>query len=278
MSYQIIADSCCDLTESIRRELNLRTVPLNLNLGDRHYVDDESLSIPAFIEAMRLCDGKMGSSAPSPSLYQQQYEAAGGKQTYAVTLSSRLSSSYDNAVLGAQMLENDADRVHVFDSKSAAAGELLIAYHIHDLAQLGYEPREVIAQVEQFIGEMKTYFVLDNIDNLLKNGRLGRVKGALINILNIKLLLGSDGDGNIVSYANCRGQSNIVKKMVATIADSGKPTDGRRAVISHCNNEALAERLKDEIGAQFAFREIIIVPTRGVSTLYANDKGVILAY
>ncbi len=278
MSEQIIVDSCCDLTDAIKQQLNLRTVPLNLNLGDDHYVDDESLDIPAFLAAMQQCTGKVGSSAPSPTLYQQEYEAAAGKQSYVVTLSSRLSSSYDSAVLGAQMLEEHADRVHVFDSKSAAAGELLVAYQIHDLVKAGHGPQEVIAKVEQFIHEMKTYFVLDSIDNLLKNGRLSKLKGALINILNIKPLLGSDGDGNIISYANCRGQSNIVKKMVATITDSGKATDGLRAVIAHCHNEGLAQRLKDEILAQFNFKEIVIVPTRGVSSLYANEKGVILAY
>src|SRR5690606_13788398 len=115
-----------------------------------HYIDNETLDIPQFIEAMQHCQEKMGSSAPSPSLYQQEYEAVGQQQSYVVTLSSRLSSSYDSAVLGAQMLENQDHRVHVFDSKSAAAGELLVAYQIHDLMKLGLEPLELIEKVEQF--------------------------------------------------------------------------------------------------------------------------------
>ncbi|MHA6481678.1 DegV family protein [Paenibacillus sp. strain BS8-2] len=276
MPYQIVVDSCCDLTEELKNDLKIRTVPLNLSLGDKHYVDDDTLEIPTFIEDMHRCTEKIGSSAPSPALYQQEYE--GHDQSFVVTLSSKLSSSYNSALLGAQMLDDASGKVHVFDSKSAAAGELLIAMQIHELIQNGYSADEIVERIERFIMEMKTYFVLDNIDNLLKNGRLGKIKGKLINFLNIKPLLGSDGDGNITHYSNCKGQINIVKKMAATVKESGKDTKLLRAVISHCNNPVLAERLKQELELQFSFKEIIIVPTRGVSTMYANDKGVILAY
>lgn len=276
MTYQIVVDSCCDLTNDIKKQLNIKSIPLNLYLGEKQIVDDETLHIPQFIEEMKACQDKVGSAAPSPSLYHDEY--VGAKQSYVVTLSSKLSSSYSSAVLGADMLETTEHDVHVFDSKSASAGELLIAYYLQDLLIAGVEKKTLIEKVEAYINEMKTYFVLDNIDNLLKNGRLSKVKGKLINILNIKPLMGSDGDGQIVHYSNCRGQSKIVKKMVETIKDSGKLTEGLRAVISHCNNEAQALRLKEEMIAQFSFKEIIIVPTGGVSSLYANDKGLILAY
>lgn len=276
MPYQIVVDSCCDLTDEIKKDLNIKTVPLNLYLGDQHFVDDETLNIPNFIDDMKACNEKIGSAAPSPSLYHQQYEAA--TQSYVVTLSSRLSSSYSSAVLGMDMLETNEHHVHIFDSKSASAGELLIAFQIRDLLASGVQHEELIERVELYIKEMKTYFVLDNTDNLMKNGRLGKVKGKLINILNIKPLLGSDGDGNIVAYGNCKGQNKIVKKMAETITESGKNTDGLRAVISHCQNETLALRLKQEMESIFKFKEIVIVPTGGVSSLYANEKGIILAY
>lgn len=276
MSYQIVVDSCCDLTDEIKKKLNISSIPLNLYLGDKQIVDDEQLNIDQFIEEMKACKEKVGSAAPSPSLYHDKYAAC--KQSYVVTLSSKLSSSYSSAVLGADMLEMEDHHVHVFDSKSASAGELLVALYLQDLLEDNIQGNALIESVETFIQQMKTYFVLDNIDNLMKNGRLSKVKGRLISILNIKPLMGSDGDGQIVHYGNCKGQSKIVRKMLETIHESGKQTEGLRAVISHCNNETLAARLKKEMQEQFSFKDIVIVPTGGVSSLYANDKGIILAY
>jgi len=276
LKFSLIVDSCCDATASLIKELKLVKIPLNLMLGEREIIDDERLDLTHFMQDMRACTGKVGSSAPAPALYQQAFDAS--EDAFAVTLSSKLSSSYSSAVLGKEMMESKQNDVYIFDSKSASAGQLLVVLKIREYAQLGLAKADIIERVEQFITHMKTYFVLDNIDNLMKNGRLSKVKGKLINMLNIKPLLGSDGDGNIVSYSNVKGQTKIVKKLVDTITESGKKTSGEHAVISHCNNEELADRLKQAIAERFDFKEIVVVPTGGVSSLYANEKGIILAF
>ena len=275
MKHSIVVDSCCDMTDEIKEQLNLKIVPLYLTLGSKQIID-ENLDIPAFLKEMQACEEKVGSAAPSPHLYQQAFEAS--ESSFAVTLSSRLSSSYSSALIGKDMLDEKKHDVYIFDSKSAASGELLIALKIQELMETGASKAQIIEEVEAFIKEMKTYFVLDNIDNLLKNGRLSRVKAGLIHILNIKPLMGSDGDGNIVHYGNCRGPSKIVKKMTEIVATSNRDTSGKTAVISHCNNESLAIKLKEQLEEQYQFKQIIIVPTGGLSSLYANEKGIILAY
>jgi len=276
LKFSLIVDSCCDATEALIKELNLIKIPLNLMLGEREIVDNEQLDIEQFMLDMAACTDKVGSSAPAPTLYQEAFDKE--ENAFAVTLSSRLSSSYSSAMLGKEMMEATSNDVYVFDSKSASAGQLLIVLKIREFAALGLAKTDIIQRVEDFIQHMKTYFVLDNIDNLMKNGRLSKVKGKLINLLNIKPLLGSDGDGNIVSYSNVKGQTKIVKKLVDTITESGKNTVGEHAVISHCNNEDLANRLKQAIAERFQFKDIVVVPTGGVSSLYANHKGIILAF
>src|SRR5690606_38693849 len=125
---------------------------------------------------------------------------------------------------------------------------------------------------------MKTYFVLDNLDNLVKNGRLHKITGKLISILHIKPILGSDGDGNIALYGNARGEKQIINKLADTIERSGRKTDGESMVITHCNNPTLAEKLKDVVMQRYRFEEIVILPTKGLSSLYANEKGIIIAF
>ena len=276
MDYRIIADSCCDMTPELQERLGVITVPLSMTLGERSIVDDETLDLPRFMVEMKNCTDRIGSAAPSPTLYQEAFQQA--QAAFVVTLSSNLSASYANAILGKTMAEEEGAEVHVFDSKSASAGEVLVVLKIRRMIDAGFHKATIIAAVEDFIREMKTYFVLDNIENLLKNGRLNKVVGKLICLLNIKPVMGADDDGHIALYDHARGQNQIIRKLADTIEKSGKHTEGESLVITHCQNPGLAERLKETIQNRYHFQEILIVPTRGLSSTYANSGGIVMAF
>ncbi len=276
MEYKIVVDSCCDVTPELVKEYEITVVPLNLQLGDRSIVDDDSLDMPQFMEDMKNCKEKVGSSAPAPGLYKEAFLKA--KKAFAVTLSNNLSGSYASAMAGkATALEEEPEtEVHVFNSKSACAGEVLIALKIGEMIREQLQPSKIIESVEDFINHMKTYFVLQNIDNLLKNGRIGKVTGKIISALNIKPLMGADGEGNIALYSHARGEKQIIEKLADTIEKSGK--DVKKIVIAHCNNLGLAEKLRETISKRYHLKDILIVPTRGISSIYANDKGIVMSF
>lgn len=275
MAYTLVADSSCDLTEPLRKEWDVQLVPLTLTLADKSYTDDENLDLPAFMEAMHACTGRVGSAAPAPALYA---DAFGQGDAFAITLSGSLSGSYSSAMVGKSLAEETGASVHVFDSRSAAAGEVLILVKLRSLIREGLEKSEIIARVEAFIREMRTVFVLDNIDNLLKNGRLNRITGKIISTLHIRPIMGADGKGNISLVGHVQGWKQAVKKLADAISTDGRPTRGQSLVITHCNNPSIAEELRSEIERRFEFAEILILPTRGLSSLYANEKGVIMAF
>lgn len=278
MSYKIIADSCCDMTPELEKMLDISIIPLTLTLGETSYTDDETLNLPDFMREMKNCTERVGSAAPSPMLYKEAFEEC--DSSFAVTLSSRLSGSYNSAVLGRSLAleeKSDAD-IAIFDSKSASAGEILLVLKIYKMIQAGLQKSKIVTAIEDFIRNMKTYFVLDSVDNLLKNGRLNKLTGKLISTLNIKPLMGSDGDGNIALFSYARTPAQILNKLVATIEKSGKNTTGESIVITHCNNPGLAETVANEIEKRYRFGEIIVVPTGGLSSLYANDQGIIMSF
>lgn len=277
MEYKIIADSCCDMTPQLKERLGVVSVPLSMRLGPKEFVDNESLDLAGFIAEMKQYSEKVGSSAPTPLSYKEAIE--GAQNSFVITLSSQLSGSYANANLGKRLAEENGKAVtHVFDSKSASAGEILIAVKIRELLQRGLSRESIIQTVTHFIDNMKTYFVLERHENLLKNGRLNKITGRLISAFNIKLVLGSDGEGNVALYAKPRGINHMLEKLLSLIKDSQKTTEDENLVITHCNNPGLAERLRTMIEQRFKFKEILVVPTGGLSSLYADDQGVIMAF
>lgn len=276
MDQKIVVDSCCDVTEELCRDYNITSVPLTITLGDVSITDDDSLNLPQFMEDMKNCKSRVGSAAPSPALYKEAFMEA--PISYAVTLSSNLSGSYASAMVGRDMAQEEGADVHLFDSKSAAAAEVLLAVKIGELIKAGVQKAEIITSIEAFIKQMKTYFVIENIENLLKNGRMNKITGTMITILGIKPIMGEDGDGNIALFSHARGEKQIIEKMADTIKQSGRNTEGQYIVISHCNNPGLAEKLMTEIKRRYAFGRILIVPTKGISSMYVNNKGLIMAF
>jgi len=274
---KIVVDSCCDITPEMKNEMGVISVPLTMMLGSSEFCDDESLDMGGFLGALKCFTGKVSSAAPSPFLYQEAIEDS--ESEFVVTLSSKLSSSYNNAVIGNnEAAENGREGVHIFDSKSASAGETLIAIKIYELIKSGLEKSEIVGTVHKFIDSMKTYFVLENYDNLAKNGRLSKVAGSLIQMLNIRLIMGADGNGEIALHKKCSGTKHMLRQLLALIESSGKDTKDENLVISHCNNHSLAEQLKTLVTERFHFKKIFIIPTGGISSLYADDKGIVVAF
>lgn len=276
MDYKIVADSCCDLTPDLKKRLDVTTVPLSLTLGEKTFVDDETLNLSEYMEEMKRFTGRIGSACPSPGMYKEAFTSA--LAAFAITLSSKLSGSHASAEMGKALAEEEGAQVHVFDSKSASAGELLIAVKLRKLINDGLQHSAIVSTLEGFIDEMKTYFVLDNLDNLIKNGRIGKLTGKLISGLGIKPIMGSDGDGNIAFVSPARGENQIIEKLADTIEKSGRKTAGECMVITHCNNPHLAEKLMNAIRHRYHFSEILVVPTGGLSSMYANNKGIIMAF
>jgi DegV family protein with EDD domain len=277
MECKIIVDSCCDMTPRLAERLGAVTVPLTMRLGSKEFVDDHTLDLPGFMREMAASKEKAGSASPPPVSFKEAIESAG--RSFVVTLSSKLSGSYSSAELGKAHAEETAKvDTHVFDSKSASAGETLIALKIRELLSNGLSKEQIIGAVNSFIDNMKTYFVLEKHDNLLKNGRLNRITERIITVLNIKLVMGSDGNGSIALYAKPRGTKQMLEKLISLIKSSEKPTSGESLVISHCNNVNLAEQLSSAVKKHFDFKEVLIVPTRGISSMYADDKGIVMAF
>jgi DegV family protein with EDD domain len=265
------------MTPQLAERLGVMSIPMTMRLGQKEFIDDENLDLPGFMVDMKACKESVTSAAPPPFAFMEAIESA--INSFVVTISSQLSASYANAQLAKSLAEEKGiTDVHIFDTKSASAGEVLIAIKIRELLANGVPKEQVINTINGFIDNMKTYFVLERYENLIKNGRLNKITGKIVNILNVKLILGSDGEGSIAMHAKPRGTQQMLDKIVSFIKSSGRQTEGENMVICHCNNLSLAQQLSGIVKKQFNFKEIFIVPTKGAISLYADDKGIVMAF
>lgn len=278
MSYTILVDSCCDLTPELRSDPVFRVIPLTIRVGGQDFVDDADLDTGLLVTAMNGSEGPSSSACPGPGDYLEAFRAAEG-DIYVVTLSALLSGSHNSARQGAALFreEQPERNIHVFNSCSASAGEVALAMKLRELAGSGLDFQEVVRQADRQVREGNTLFVLDNLENLRKNGRLTKVQALLTGALRIKLIMGSTPQGEICK----RGQALSVKQALGKLTElmASDPLHvGKRLVIAHCLCPDRARTLRELAQLRCAFSDIAVTATRGLSSYYANAGGVIAAY
>ncbi|MDC7280627.1 MULTISPECIES: DegV family protein [Pseudobutyrivibrio] len=275
--YKIILDSCGELTEEMKKDGHFVNVPLTLEIDEQQIIDDDSFDQASFIKAVAESPNAPKSACPSPNAYMVEMDCD-AENVYVVTLSAQLSGSYNSACLGKDLYEEDDEskNIHVFDSKSASIGETLIALKIAECENAGMSFEQVIEAVDAYIENQHTFFVLETLETFRKSGRLSGLKAAIAETLNIKPVMGSTDTGYIQQLAKGRGMNQTIDKMTKCVMDVTTDCENKILAISHCNCPDRALTLKKKMESLATFKDIFIVDMRGVSTMYANDGGVIL--
>ena len=237
MSYKIIIDSCGEFLDEWKDDERFESVPLTLNVGGETVIDDDTFDQAEFLKKVAACPECPKSACPSPERYMKAYECE-ADHIYAVTLSSELSGSYNSAVLGKDLF---------------------------------------VERVEKYIAEQNTFFVLDDLDTLRKNGRLSRVKSLVASALKIKPVMGSTDEGTICQLDQARGINKALIKMVQHVVEKTENSESKVLAISHCNCKDRAMLLKEALQEKLTTKKIIVLDTAGVSSMYANNGGVIVA-
>ena len=277
MTYRLICDSCTDLPPEVLQDPHITKVPLSIQVGAETVVDDESFRQKELLQKMRAWPDAPKTACPSPSTYLERLIEDG--DNYIVTLSAALSGSYNAAAQALAIYREEGGRanVHVFNSRSAVSGQAQIALLVRDLAGAGLPFAQVVEQAEAYISRMQTLFVLENLDNLRKNGRLTKVQALVTGALRVKLLCGATRGGEIERLGQGLSVRQTLARMVSRMA-ADPDHAGRRLIITHCNCPERAEHVRELVRQRCQFREILIAPAGGIATEYAYDGGIVVAY
>lgn len=279
MDYKIIGDSCVDFNEDVfTEEFPVSRVPFIVTIDGEEYIDKDEL----VINELRKRDYKaetIRTACPSPNDFFMILKEA--KNAFVVTISSKLSGAYQSAMTALDMLKEEyeiAQKIHIFDSETAAAGETLVALQIRDLIAEDLSFDEIVAKTNAYIEEMKTYFSLESLDTLESNGRVSVAKKFAVKALKLFPIMGDNGKGEIELKTFTRGKDNALPKLIETIGEDKEEYKNRRLGITHVDALEKAEYVKSELEKTHSFKEILIFEAGGLSSVYAGKGGIVLAF
>lgn len=275
---RIVADSSCDLTQAMKDKYDITLVPLTISIGDRHFRDDESLDVAQMLDNINESPEVPRSACPSPQEFINAFMAEGS--VFVITLTAALSGTYNSAVMAKGLFLQDYHEkfIHVFDSKGSSVRETLIALKIGELIDKGLSEFEIVDQVNDYIDKMKFIFQLGSLDTMIKNGRISKFKGLIANALNIRPILHATENGEAELLENVRTEKKSIQRLVEMVGEQCTDFSDRILGISHCDALEKAEKLKGEIEKHYNFKEVFIVPMRGLSSLYTNRGGITISF
>lgn len=276
MSYKIILDSCGELQEEYRKDSRYQVVPLELMVEDEVIIDDETFDQASFLSKVAASPKCPKSACPSPEKYMEAYRTE-AENVFVFTLSSKLSGSYNSAELGKKLYHEKygEKNIYVCDSESASCGETQLAMKAAEWSDAGLSFEEICKKLADYRDHMNTYFVLNNLETLRKNGRLSGVKALVASTLSIKPVMGAD-KGEILQLGQAIGIKKALAKMAEVVAKEAVHPEEKTLMITHCNCKERAESVKKMILEKIRVKGTVVMDTRGVSSMYANDGGVIV--
>ena len=277
MSYLVVIDSCGELTEDMKASGHFVSAPLTLDIDQYHFVDDETFDQLEFLKRVKESPNCPRSACPSPEFYKKYFEQD-YDHIYAITLSAALSGSYNSAEVARGMVQEEYPdkKIHVFNSRSASIGQTLIGRRIAEYEEAGLDYEQILEKTEEYINSQTTWFVLESLDALRKNGRLSNFKAFVATALKIKPICSSTPEGEIQQAGQARGINRALVKMVEMAAESAEHMEDKEIAVSHVNNPERGQMVLDAIKERVKAKNYFVENGRGVTSLYASDGGIIM--
>lgn len=279
MKYGIVVDSGCDmrsLNAGSENQIDFTRVPLKLDIGEKEFIDDFNLNTEEFMKEMYAYKGKTGSAAPSPEDYKRAYEKS--ENVFAITITGSLSASHSSAKAAKDMfLDKYPDRkIHLIDSKSTGPEMTLIVRKLTELIHQGLNFEEIVTKIEEYHRHTHLLFILKSLDNLVKNGRISRLKASMAGILGIKILGKASEEGTLELLDKCRGKMSVYDRAIEVMLSH--KYKGGRVVIAHCFNVEVTEYIAASIKRIFPKYDIEIMKTSGLCSYYAEQGGILIGF
>lgn len=277
MKYKIILDSSCNIEEDTYKEkdIDIKITPLSIMIGDDVFIDDKNIDTLNMLS--KLNNSKIKATTSCPSIYDYMKLLDDKTPTFIITISSKLSGSYNVANIAKDEIENNKN-IHVIDSRLTAGGlELILIKLIELIKNNNLSFNEIVSSIEDYRDSLNLLFILNKYDNLEKNGRISKIAALIAKTLVIKPLCAAK-QGEIIVKEKVRTAKGVIKRLIYNIGLMLKDTKDKICIISHTQDKETADYLKEEIEKEYQFKEIIIRENKGLNAFYSLEQGIIVSF
>lgn len=277
MDWKIVTDTGSNIREinNLPENIAFDIIPLILHIDNEDYIDTPDLDTEMLNQKVAEAS-KSSSACPAPGVYAEKF--AGAENVICFTISSELSGSYNSADQGKQLAleENPDANIYIFDTNSAGGEMDLLVFKAIELVKEGMNFHEVVDELNKYHEKTYVGYMLKSIENLVKNGRVNKVVGSLVGLLNIHVIGIRSEEGTIEMSNRARGEKRALNTFINDIIEAG--FSGKVMEIGHVNNETLAKKFSEKILEKFPQTDIRIRPTSGLCSFYAERGGLIVGY
>lgn len=279
MSIKIITDSGSDLPEEIIKKHNITVIPLEVSIDGETFLDGVDIGCEQFYKKMNQSKSLPKTASPSPQKFIDAFNTP-EETIFVVTLSSELSSTYNNAILAKEMYEqeNNDKNIYIIDSLSASVGEGLVVLKLVELMKRCSDANDLFVKIKSYVKEGQVYFLLETLDNIIKGGRIGKATGHIASLLSIKLILKSDGNGIVDLAEKTRGSKRAFKRFVNIIGENGTNLEDRTLAIAHANCYDKALEFKKQVEEKYHFKSIFISTISATIGTYTGEDGLLISF
>ncbi|QRR98019.1 DegV family protein [Streptococcus anginosus] len=278
MTWKIVADSGCDYRtiENLAVDTLFESVPLTIQVGDEIFIDNAQLNIDDMMEKMYATSSASKSACPSPDDYMKAFD--GASNIFVVTITGTLSGSHNSAQVAKKLYleEHPNVNIHIIDTLSAGGENDLIIKKLNLLIGQGLSYEEVVTEITAYQAKTKLLFVLAKVDNLVKNGRLSKLLGAVVGLLNIRMVGEASQDGKLELLQKARGAKKSLIAAFDELIKAGYA--GGQIIIAHRNNLKFCQQFSEMVREKFPQAVIEVIPTSGLCSFYAEENGLLMGY
>jgi DegV family protein with EDD domain len=265
-----VSDTACDLPDELVLQYDIGLVPTQLIVEDRSYRDRLELTSGEFFRRLRA-GHDASTSQPAPQAFTDAYQdaARAADHVIAVILSSALSGTYANAEAAAKRF--DPARVTVVDSRSVTLGEGLLVIRGVELAAAGWEPAAIVRELLRVRAQSGGFFTVDNLERLVRSGRLGRGRAWLGTKLNLKPVMALTMEGKIEPVGRARGRDAARRRILELLDRALTPRPrALRMGVAHGDIPEFADALRAELVARYRPMQCLVTPITPVIAAHAG--------
>ncbi|MBP1971448.1 DegV family protein with EDD domain [Virgibacillus natechei] len=281
MDIQLMTDGGADIPDRLQDVLNISVVPLYLHFDDEEFKTGETMDLQSYYKKIKETNQLPRSAAPSPHDFYNAYKQIDPRTPILMlSISKEISSTYDNASIGKNMLleEEPNRRIEVINTKTASCGIGLLMHEVSKKINEDHPFEELVEHMQHRVEQTTTLFVLKTLENLILGGRLDKVKGTIAKTLNIKLLMRASEEGMIEVTEKVRGDKKSIGRFVQQIGEYTKNVEDKVITMTHCNAEDRAKSVLADISNNYPFKDKYLSETGPLISNYGGDGALVISF